>query len=109
MTKTKSNRFQLKFFAISIFILAIIGYAASLLPNKVAAIVGLLSFLLSLMATVFFPNSQSDWMRVARILGDVGSTVLVYSTLNSYFGNWVVITTTLIVYALLARRLYRDL
>lgn len=109
MTITKSKRFQLWFIAFSIVILAAIGYAASRLPNDVAAIVGLLSFILSLIATVFFPNCQSNWMRVARILGDVGSTVLVYSTLNSYFGNWVVITISLIVYALLARRLYRDL
>lgn len=78
MTNTKSKRFQLSFIAISIVILAISGFAASDLSTRSYAIVGLSTFLLSLLTTIFAPNSQSDCMRVMRILGDIGSTVLVY-------------------------------
>lgn len=111
MTKTKSIRFNLIFIIFSITYLAIIGFSASVLSNRSAAIVGLVTFILSLIASVFASKSKNDYMRVMRILGDIGSTVLVYSTLNSYFDfdKWIVITIIVIVYALLSIRIIRDL
>ena len=106
----KNKTFQLQFIVASIFILTIIGWAASALTSKEAAYVGLISFIGSHIATVVAPNSKKDILRVLRFLGDIGSTVLVYSTLNSLdFNKWVVMSITFICYVLLAIRFNRDL
>lgn len=111
MENTNSKLFPLKFIVASIVILAAIGWAASILSTQTTAIIGLLSFIVSLIATVIAPNSQSDFMRVLRFLGDIGSTVLVYATVNSTFdlSKWVVMGIALIFYVLLAIRFNRDL
>lgn len=110
MREEKSKKFQLKFILASIFILTIIGYAASVLSSKAAAYVGIISFMGSHIATVFAPNSKKDVLRVLRFLGDIGSTVLIYSTLNSLdVSKLAVMIITFFCYVLLAIRFNRDL
>lgn len=110
MENTNSKYVQLIYIVACIVTFSIIGYAASVLSSKAAAYVGLISFIGSHIATVVAPNSQKDFPRVLRFLGDIGSTVLVYATLNSLdISKWAVMSITFICYVLLAIRFNRDL